>query len=265
LLFLIPVFTQSVLGFDAFETGLTLLPLSIGVLVTSVATPRLGRYIYPRYIIQGGLVLLFIGGFVLARSLDGATEGSDMALGLLLGGIAIGLIAGQLPNMVLSGVEPQEASEASGLQGTAQNLGMALGTAVIGTVILSVALSSISMGIEETDGIPPELGLQIEETLESGLVEPGKTELQEELAAQPPEVQQEAERIFAEGTLRGFQGAILVGGLVALFGALMAFRLPRKKLEADPISGEDEPIAEVVRNSTMPGVHLEMQDLPPPE
>ncbi len=43
LLFLIPVFTQSVLGFDAFETGLTLLPLSIGVLVTSVVTPRLGR------------------------------------------------------------------------------------------------------------------------------------------------------------------------------------------------------------------------------
>ncbi len=264
LLFLIPVFTQSVLGFDAFETGLTLLPLSIGVLVTSVTTPRLGRLIYPRYIIQGGLVLLFVGGFILARSLDGATAGSDLALGLLLGGIAIGLIAGQLPNMILSGVEPKEASEASGLQGTALNLGMALGTAVIGTVILSVALSSISRDIEDSVAIPPELGNQIEETLESGLVEPGKTELQTALAASSPEVQTEAQRIFDEGTLRGFQGAILVGGLVALFGALMAFRLPLRKLEGvagRPEEGATGAVAETVRNTTIPRVQLEMEDL----
>jgi Na+/melibiose symporter-like transporter len=172
LLFLIPVFTQSVLGFDAFETGLTLLPLSIGVLVTSVTTPRLGRIIYPRYIIQAGLVLLFIGGYVLARSLDGATEGTDMALGLLLGGIAIGLIAGQLPNLILSGVESDEASEASGLQGTAQNLGMALGTAVIGTVILSVALSAISSDVSDASAIPDDIKADIELAVEEGLTKP---------------------------------------------------------------------------------------------
>jgi EmrB/QacA subfamily drug resistance transporter len=263
LLFLIPVFTQSVLGFDAFETGLTLLPLSIGVLVTSITTPRLGRIIYPRYVIQAGLVLLFVGGYVLASSLDGATESTDMALGLFLGGIAIGLIAGQLPNMILSGVEPKEASEASGLQGTAQNLGMAMGTAIVGTVILSVALSTITTDVQESAAIPDELEQHIDETLESGLVEPGKTALQEALAAQPPGVQAEAQRIFDEGTLRGFQAAIVVGGLVALFGALMAFRLPLQKLESDPITGKDDVVAEVVRNSTMPRVQLEMQDIPP--
>jgi EmrB/QacA subfamily drug resistance transporter len=264
LLFLIPVFTQSILGFDAFETGLTLLPLSIGVLVTSVATPRLGRIIYPRYIIQTGLVLLFIGGYVLARSLDGATEGSDLALGLLLGGIAIGLIAGQLPNMILSGVEADEASEASGLQGTAQNLGMALGTAVIGTVILSVALSSISSDVEASTSIPVEAKNEIELAVEEGLTKPAVDQLEIQLAEQPPEVQAEAQRIFDEATLSGFQGAILAGGVVALLGALVAFRLPRKKLEEDPGQGENQAVAETVRNSTIPGVQLEMNDLPNP-
>ena len=46
----------------------------------------------------------------------------------------------------------------------------------------------------------------------------------------------------------------------------MAFRLPKKKLESDPGQQGDEPtsdaIAETVRNTTMPGIHLEMDDLP---
>lgn len=264
LLFLVPVFTQSVLGFDAFETGLTLLPLSIGVLVTSVTTPRLGRIIYPKYIVQGGLVLLSIGGFVLAQSLEDATEGGDLALGLLIGGIAIGLIAGQLPNMILSGVEPDEASEASGLQGTAQNLGMALGTAVIGTVILSVALSSISGDVAESALIPDDLKSQIDMTLDGGLTEPGEDELQDALAAESPEVQAEALRIFEKSALQGFQGAILAGGLVALVGALMAFRLPKRKLGGAPGVDVDELVAETVRNTTLPGMQLEMEDLQPP-
>ncbi len=259
LLFLIPLFTQSVLGFDAFQTGLTLLPLSIGVLVTSVLTPPLGRKIYPKYIVQAGLVLLFIGGYVLASSLDGATEGTDMALGLFIGGIAIGLIAGQLPNMILSGVDQDEASEASGLQGTAQNLGMALGTAVIGTVILSVALTSIGNQVDASDVIPDDVKDQVAEVVARPFEQADANKLEMELADLPASQREELEAIYDTGTLRGFQGAIIVGGLVALFGALLAFRLPKKKLE-DDTSG-DAIVAEVVRNTTMPRVQLEMTDL----
>ena len=265
LLFLIPVFTQSVLGFDAFQTGLTLLPLSIGVLITSITTPRLGQIIYPRTIIQAGLVLLFIGGYVLADSLEGATEGTDMAFGLLLGGIAIGLIAGQLPNMILSGVEPEEASEASGLQGTAQNLGMALGTAIVGTVILSVAFSTITRDVQASSVLPPDIKEDIQVVLEGSLEQPATDKLTDELSQESSEIQAEAIEIFDSSTIRGFQGAIIAGGIVALFGALAAFRLPKKKLSrAVEPAGTDavsSVVAETVRNTTMPGIHLEMQDL----
>jgi EmrB/QacA subfamily drug resistance transporter len=259
LLFLIPVFTQSVLGFDAFQTGLTLLPLSIGVLATSMLTPPLGRKIYPKYIVQAGLVLLFVGGYILAKSLATATEGSDMALGLFIAGVAIGLVAGQLPNMILSGVDQDEASEASGLQGTAQNLGMALGTAVIGTVVLSVALTSIGNDVEAStiidDGVKDEVAAVVArpfETADAAL-------LQESIADLPADQRTELEDIYDAGTLRGFQGAILAGGLVALFGALLAFRLPKKKLESEPST--ETRIEEVVRNTTLPGLQLEMSDL----
>ena len=264
LLFLIPVFTQSVLGFDAFQTGLTLLPLSIGVLLTSTLTPPLGRRIYPKYIVQAGLVLLFIGGYILATSLATATEGWDMALGLFVAGIAIGLIAGQLPNMILSGVDQDEASEASGLQGTAQNLGMALGTAVIGTVILSVALTSIGNDVEASTTINDDVKDEIVAVVERPFETADAALLQEGIADLPADEQTELEEIYDAGTLRGFQAAILAGGLVALFGALLAFRLPKKKLESEP--SKDTRIEEVVRNTTLPGLQLEMSDLAaPPE
>ncbi len=264
LLFLIPVFTQSVLGFDAFQTGLTLLPLSIGVLLTSTLTPPLGRRIYPKYIVQAGLVMLFIGGYILATSLATATEGWDMALGLFVAGIAIGLIAGQLPNMILSGVDQDEASEASGLQGTAQNLGMALGTAVIGTVILSVALTSIGNDVEASTTINDDVKDEIVAVVERPFETADAALLQEGIADLPADEQTELEEIYDAGTLRGFQAAILAGGLVALFGALLAFRLPKKKLESEP--SKDTRIEEVVRNTTLPGLQLEMSDLAaPPE
>lgn len=259
LLFLIPVFTQTVLGFDAFETGLTLLPLSIGVLVTSVSTPPLGRKIYPKYIIQAGLVVMFLGGFILARSLDGATEGSDLALGLLLGGVGIGLTAGQLPNLILSGVDQDEASEASGLQGTFQNLGMAMGTAVVGSVILVVALSTFSAKVEESTAFPDEFKNEVVELMQKPLDEVNGGALEPLIAELPQEQQDEANRIIDEGTLRGFQGAIVAGGLVALVGALIAFRLPKAKLESDDTT--EAIVAEIVRNPAIPRLQFEMEDL----
>lgn len=261
LLFLIPVFTQSVLGFDAFETGLTLLPLSIGVLATSIVTPPLGRRIYPKYIIQAGLVLLFVGGFVLASSLETASKGTDMALGLLIGGIAIGLIVGQLPNLILSGVEQDEASEASGLQGTFQNLGMALGTAVIGTVILSVAFSSMGNGVQDSQVLTDDVRTEIGSALERPFADADAAAVEEVVAGLPQDQQDELRSIYTTATNDGFQGAILAGGFVALLGALLAFRLPKKKLEAD-VSIE-ETVKEIVRNPSIARVHLEMDDLAP--
>ena len=260
LLFLIPLFTQSILGFDALQTGITLLPLSIGVLLTSVLTPSLGQRIYPKYIVQAGLVLLFIGGLILAGSLEEATQASDMALGLLIGGLAIGLIAGQLPNLILSGVDADEASEASGLQGTAQNLGMALGTAVIGTVILSIGLSSMGDQVADSTIIPETLKPQIQTTLDSGLNQADVDVVEGEIAAESADVQAEIESIYRGSAVNGFQGAILAGGVVALFGAFLSFWLPKQKLPGD--TSAEQIIRETVRSPAIPTMQLEMDDLP---
>jgi MFS family permease len=225
-----------------------------------MTTPALGQRIYPRYIIQAGLVLLFVGGFILAGSLETATESSDLALGLLVGGIAIGLIAGQLPNLILSGVEPKEASEASGLQGTAQNLGMALGTAIIGTVILGVSIGSIGNQVEASATIPDENKPAVEETLTGALTSANPEAFREELATAPADVQEDVAKVYDKAAIDGFQGAIIVGGIVALLGAVVAFWLPKQKIKPEG-EGFEQIVRDTVRNTTIAKMQLEMDDL----
>jgi len=254
ILFLVPLFAQLMLGLDAFETGLAILPLSLSVLVTSVATPRLGRYIYPKWIVQVGLLVLFAGGFLLARAMNDATSGGDLAISMAVVGLGMGLIVAQLPNLVLSGVESEEASEASGLTGTAQNLGMALGTAVVGSVILVVTASSFVSGVEESAVFSEEQTATVREAVEEDVRVLTSTEFADAVAAAPEEIAVETAVILEVSARDGFQAAILAGGLIALLGFLVAFRLPKRKIGEVGLEGQ-------VRSGAIPRTHLEAADL----
>ena len=161
---------------------------------------------------------------------------------------------GQLPNLILSGVGAEEASEASGLQGTAQNLGMALGTAVVGSVILSVSIASIGSQVDDSTILSPEIKAEVTEALEEDINTAGTEDLELALEAASPEVQAEAEQIFIDGSINGFQAALLAGAIVALLGALLTFRLPKVKLKGDTLE-------QTVRSAAIPKVQLEMKDL----
>ncbi len=254
ILFLVPLFAQVMLGLDAFETGLTILPLSIAVLVVSIASPKLGRYIYPKWIVQAGLIVLFVGGWLVARSMFDATEGSDLAFGLVVVGIGIGLIVAQLPNLILSSVEAGEASEASGLTGTSQNLGMALGIALVGSVILVVSAASFSSRVESSETLTGDQMAVILEQMERDIALLGTPDFELAAAAAPVETRTEVLEIIDDSMTNGFQAAIIVGGFVALLGFFSAFFLPKRKL---PRGG----IEQSVRSNPVPQLQLEMQDL----
>ena len=68
--------------------------------------------------------------------------------------------------------------------------------------------------------------------------------------------------IYEEAALNGFQGAILVGGIVALLGALVAFRLPKEKVKPES-EGVEQIVRDTVRNTTVAKLQFEMDDLPP--
>jgi MFS family permease len=135
--FVLPVYLQVVLGFNAFETGQRLLPMSAAMLVAAVTGPRLAARRSPRRVAQLGLLALAFGTLILLATIDVQLRELGFGMGMFAFGIGAGLLASQVGNIVMSSVGPHQTNEAGGLQGTAQNFGASLGTALIGAVLLT--------------------------------------------------------------------------------------------------------------------------------
>ena len=108
--------------------------MSVTMLLAALAgrgRRRLGTEAGP----QLGLAALAIAAFILVGTIDVDLNGPGSRRGLALFGIGAGLLLSQLGNVIMSSVDPSKTNEAGGLQGTAQNLGASLGTALIGAVL----------------------------------------------------------------------------------------------------------------------------------
>jgi MFS family permease len=152
--FVIPVYLQVVLGLDAFETGKRLLPLSVAMLVFALLGPRMAARRSPRIVAQLGLIAVSLGAIVLLATLDVELNDTGFKVSLALVGAGAGLLASQLGNVIMSSVAPAKTSEGGGLQGTAQNLGSSLGTALIGAVLLGSLATGFSDRITNNPDVP---------------------------------------------------------------------------------------------------------------
>jgi EmrB/QacA subfamily drug resistance transporter len=149
--FVLPVYLQVVLGLDAFETGKKLFPMSIAMLIAALGGPRLAGRFAPRRVAQAGLVAVAGAAALLVGTIGVDPTGWDFALALAIFGVGAGLLISQLGNVIMSSVDPSQSNEAGGLQGTAQNLGASLGTALIGAVLLTALTSGF---VAQVDGNP---------------------------------------------------------------------------------------------------------------
>jgi MFS family permease len=145
--FVLPLFLQTVLGFDALETGIFLLPLSLSLLVFALLGARLaGRY-SPKRIAYLGLFLMFSGLVLLIAFTDTDLKSTGFKIALALVGAGNGLLVSQLGNVIMSSVPAERGSEAGGLQGTSMNLGASLGVALIGSILIASLVSNFQTNV----------------------------------------------------------------------------------------------------------------------
>jgi EmrB/QacA subfamily drug resistance transporter len=138
------------LGFSALHAGLTGAPFAVGSALASAASvrlaPRLGRRI-----LSAGSLLLVAGMVALMWTVDryGGTVGSwQLAPALLVCGLGLGSVVAPLVNVVLAGIRGQDAGAASGVLSTVQQVGGAVGVAVIGVVFFGL-LGSQAAGVAD--------------------------------------------------------------------------------------------------------------------
>ncbi|MFN8483029.1 MAG: MFS transporter [Anaerolineae bacterium] len=145
--FVLPLYLQTVLGFDSLETGKKLLPLSLALFVFALGGARLaGRY-SPKRIVLVGLILMLVGEVLLIAFTSPDLRSVGFSVALALVGAGLGLLASQLGNVIMSAVSAERGSEAGGLQGTFQNLGASLGTALVGSILIASLVANFQKTI----------------------------------------------------------------------------------------------------------------------
>ncbi len=180
--FAVPLYLQVVLGKDAFETGVKLLPLSIVMLVTAVLAPRLSSRFSPRAIVRAGLLALLVAVLGLVGSVDQALNSAVFATSLGVMGFGAGLMVSQIGNVIMSSVDRSQTSEAGGIQGTFQYLGGALGTALVGAVLLGGLTGAFNSSVAGNPRISPPTQERIAAVTEQGISFVPTSEVESQLA-----------------------------------------------------------------------------------
>lgn len=134
---------QTGFGLSPFEAGSAFVPCSIGFVVASLAAPRLVARIGASAIAVGAVVYALSLGVLIAQVwvAKGDLVVARLIPALILVGAAQGLIMTPLLNLVLGFVEDRQAGMASGIVATLQQVGAALGVAVVG-ILFGEALAS---------------------------------------------------------------------------------------------------------------------------
>jgi MFS family permease len=152
--FVLPVYLQVVLGLDAFETGKRLFPMSVTMFVAAMLGPKLAAGLAPKRVVQGGLLALVAASLLLLGTIDIELDESAFAVALAVFGVGAGLLLSQLGNVIMSSVAPARINETGGLQGTAQNLGASLGTALIGAILIAALTNGFIAKVQDNPAVP---------------------------------------------------------------------------------------------------------------
>jgi EmrB/QacA subfamily drug resistance transporter len=159
--FVVPLYLQLVLGLNALETGIKMLPVSITMFATSAIGSRLSNRFPVRAIVRTGLVVTIAGALILLSTIKPTLFDAGFAIGMGVLGIGMGLMVSQLGNVVQSSVEESGRSEAGGLQYTGQQLGSSLGVALIGAIVLMGLTSTFISNVEHDPRISADVSAQV--------------------------------------------------------------------------------------------------------
>ncbi|MER6353067.1 MFS transporter [Streptomyces sp. NPDC001634] len=150
ILFVVPQYLQSVLGNDAFGTGIRVLPLIGGLMAAATASESLVPRLGARTVVPLGLLVL-AAGVLLGATTDASDGYGFTALWLSLTGLGFGLAVVPATSLVMGTLPAGHAGSGTSLLETVQQLGSVLGVAGLGSLLGYGYLARI-----HTDGLPPQ-------------------------------------------------------------------------------------------------------------
>jgi Na+/melibiose symporter-like transporter len=144
--FLLSLYMQQVLGFSALKTGVGYLAVALTAVVASGVAQALVTRLGVKPVLLAGLSLLGAGLIYFTQVSVGGSYVSDLLPGFLLIGVGLGFSFVPVSIAALAGVTSKDAGLASGLINTSQQIGGALGLAILTTIATTHAENLLAEG-----------------------------------------------------------------------------------------------------------------------
>jgi predicted MFS family arabinose efflux permease len=136
------LYIQNVLGFSPLQAGLAFLPFTAGIMVSAGLASNLATKVGVRPIAAVGLVLTAIGLLLLTQLPVNGSYATDVLPSIIVSSLGMGAVFMPLTLIATTGLKDEDQGLASGLFNTSQQIGGALGLAVLSTIAASKSASA---------------------------------------------------------------------------------------------------------------------------
>jgi EmrB/QacA subfamily drug resistance transporter len=230
--FTVPLFLQIVHGLDALETGVRMLPASVGLFASAVVGSALAKRFSARALVRVGLAVAFVSTLLLLDTVDTTLDDTAFLIAMGVLGVGMGLIVSQLGNVVQSAVDDEDRSEAGGLQNTAAQLGSSLGTALLGAIVISGLILAFTNNVASNPKVSADVHEQVEIRVAAGasFVESAQVEAAAKEAGVPRATASELVSDYEDAQIVSLKTAFLCAALLVLASFLVTRGLPARRI-----------------------------------
>jgi predicted MFS family arabinose efflux permease len=228
LFFVVPVYLQTILGYDALKTGIKLIPLSIGLVVFSAIGSKASASRSARNIARWGQVAMTVGVLLVLGSIQPELKGALFWIGMLIVGVGFGLLASQLGNVNMSAVGKNDTNEVGGLQGTFQNLGTSFGTAVVGSVFMLLLSSGFVSAVQSSSNLSAKAKDQITAQSKNGVQIVSQSQVEQYVVKSggSEATAKTVSKLYQESQIQALKDSLFVVFVVSALSIIFSRNLP---------------------------------------
>ncbi len=242
-LFVLTQYLQFVLGYSPLETGVRLLAFAIPMMIVAPLSARFVARLGAKIVVTTGMTLM-AGGLLLSTGLTASSSYGSVAWRMVMMATGMALTMAPATDSIMGSLPLAKAGVGSAVNDTTRQIGGAVGVAVIGSVFSSIYSSEVADSIAGRP-VPPGLADGIKDSVGFALQAAGR------IGGQAGAALADAARA---AFIDGFHAALIVGGAVAVVGAIcVVLWLPARARRQDIEAQEAEYSAERSALAPTPG------------
>ncbi|NDZ92950.1 MFS transporter [Streptomyces sp. SID6673] len=231
--FTVPLYIQIVQGRTPFDTSLAMMPFNLTVFVTATLVVRIYKRYSPRVIGTVSFILTTVALLWLAFVVTNNWETIPTIIGLIVFGIGQGALVTLVFNVLVTSAPKRLAGDVGSIRGTTQNLASAVGTAVMGALLVTILSFGVGQAVVEHPRLPESLVAQVDLDNVNFVSNDELRDVLEGTDATPEQVDA-AVSVNEDVRLRTLKFGLLILVALSAIAILPASRLPNYRREEIP-------------------------------